>query len=57
MGRAIHSNYYAEFSCDSLKLAVFKNAWAAKTLGAEMYSALCRFEQPKRIPARQGKNK
>ncbi|KAJ1964112.1 hypothetical protein GGI12_001626 [Dipsacomyces acuminosporus] len=41
MGRAIHSNYYARFTCDSLKLAVFKNQMAADAANAEIYDALC----------------
>ncbi|PIA15354.1 hypothetical protein COEREDRAFT_82104 [Coemansia reversa NRRL 1564] len=43
MGRAIHSNYHARFSCDSLKLAVFKNQMAADAAGAHIYDALCRY--------------
>ncbi|KAI8320013.1 fumble-domain-containing protein [Martensiomyces pterosporus] len=41
MGRAIHSNYRARFTCDSLKLAVFKNQMAADAANAEIYDALC----------------
>ncbi|KAJ2883483.1 hypothetical protein FB639_002163 [Coemansia asiatica] len=44
MGRAIHSNYRARFTCDSLKLAVFKNQMAADAAGARIYDALCLFE-------------
>ncbi|KAJ2719670.1 hypothetical protein GGI07_005077 [Coemansia sp. Benny D115] len=44
MGRAIHSNYRARFTCDSLKLAVFKNQMAADAAGAQIYDALCLFE-------------
>ncbi|KAJ2077912.1 hypothetical protein H4R24_004832 [Coemansia sp. RSA 988] len=43
MGRAIHSNYHARFSCDSLKLAVFKNQMAADAAGAHIYDALCKY--------------
>ncbi|KAJ2852220.1 hypothetical protein IWW36_000361 [Coemansia brasiliensis] len=46
MGRAIHSNYRAQFSCDSLKLAVFKNQMAADAAGAQIYDALCKYESP-----------
>ncbi|KAJ1867199.1 hypothetical protein LPJ78_001144 [Coemansia sp. RSA 989] len=44
MGRAIHSNYRAQFLCDSLKLAVFKNQMAADAAGAQIYDALCKYE-------------
>ncbi|KAJ1928581.1 hypothetical protein IWQ60_001914 [Tieghemiomyces parasiticus] len=47
MGRAIHTNFRAQFNCDSLKLAVFKNDVTAHTLGAELYDAICIFEEPK----------
>ncbi|KAJ2608926.1 hypothetical protein H4S08_004261, partial [Coemansia sp. RSA 1365] len=43
MGRAIHSNYHARFTCDSLKLAVFKNQMAADAAGAHIYDAFCRY--------------
>jgi len=33
MGRAIHTNYDAKFRCDSLKIAVLKNAWLAERFG------------------------
>ncbi|KAJ3052972.1 hypothetical protein HK097_005281 [Rhizophlyctis rosea] len=46
MGRAIHTNFYATFKVDSLKIAVFKNPQVAKTLGAEMYDAVCLFDSP-----------
>ncbi|KAJ2503196.1 hypothetical protein GGH96_000445 [Coemansia sp. RSA 1972] len=48
MGRAIHSNYYARFSCDSLKLAVFKNQMAADAAHAQIYDALCKYERAAR---------
>ncbi|OZJ03235.1 hypothetical protein BZG36_03434 [Bifiguratus adelaidae] len=40
MGRAIHTNLYAKFECDSLKIGVFKSAAVAKELGADLYDAL-----------------
>ncbi|KAJ2305971.1 hypothetical protein IWW52_006316 [Coemansia sp. RSA 2704] len=43
MGRAIHSNYHASFSCESLKLAVFKNQMAADAANAQIYDALCMY--------------
>lgn len=33
MGRAIHTNYSAKFSCDCLKIAVLKNRWLAERFG------------------------
>lgn len=32
MGRAIHTNLFAKFTVDSIKLAVLKNEWLAKSL-------------------------
>ena len=29
MGRALHTNLYAKFKCESLKVAVVKNRWLA----------------------------
>ncbi|KAJ1563447.1 hypothetical protein HK096_000915, partial [Nowakowskiella sp. JEL0078] len=40
MGRAIHTNFFAKFKVDSLKIAVFKNPQVAEHLHAEMYGAL-----------------
>jgi type II pantothenate kinase len=45
MGRAIHSNYEARFSCDTLKTAMIKNAWLAQKLGGNIYDVVCRFDQ------------
>ncbi|ORX82130.1 fumble-domain-containing protein [Anaeromyces robustus] len=49
MGRAMHTNFHAKFICDSLKLAVFKNASVAKTLGGNMYDGICLFEKGEKI--------
>ncbi|KAI8591674.1 fumble-domain-containing protein [Geranomyces variabilis] len=43
MGRAIHTNFRAEFKVDSLKIAVFKNPQVAKQLGANMYDGMVLF--------------
>ena len=43
--RAIHTNYDAKFTCDSIKLAVIKNRWLAQRLGGDMYSVVFRYEQ------------
>lgn len=44
MGRAVHTNLYAKFNIDSLKLAVLKNEWLARRLGGQQFSVICRFE-------------
>ena len=44
MGRAIHTNFEARFSCDALKVAVLKNRWLAKRLGGDMFSVVFKFE-------------
>jgi len=44
MGRTIHTNYYAQFSCDSLKLAVIKNESVANFLGGQNFDAICDFQ-------------
>lgn len=33
MGRAIHTNFKAQFKCDCLKVAVLKNKWLAERFG------------------------
>ena len=59
MGRAIHTNFYANFKVDSVKIGgeftyclmvwlitiVFKNAMIAEILGASMYDGMCLFKQ------------
>ncbi|KAI9099415.1 fumble-domain-containing protein [Phlyctochytrium arcticum] len=45
MGRAIHTNFFAKFRVDSLKIAVFKNPQVARQLGADLYDGICLFEQ------------
>ncbi|KAL0181622.1 hypothetical protein M9458_024028, partial [Cirrhinus mrigala] len=44
MGRAIHTNYYAMLSCESLKLAVIKNSWLAERLGGKIFSVVFKYE-------------
>ena len=45
MGRAIHTNYYAAFTCDTLKLAMIKNTRLAQTLfNGKSFDSVCRFE-------------
>uniref|UniRef100_A0A8C7JZJ0 4'-phosphopantetheine phosphatase n=1 Tax=Oncorhynchus kisutch TaxID=8019 RepID=A0A8C7JZJ0_ONCKI len=44
MGRAIHTNYYALLSCESLKMAVIKNSWLADRLGGKLFSVVFKYE-------------
>jgi type II pantothenate kinase len=44
MGRAIHTNFYAKFMVDCVKIGAFKNPQIAKELGAKIYDALLLFE-------------
>ncbi|XP_075503373.1 pantothenate kinase 2 isoform X2 [Primulina tabacum] len=45
MGRALHTNFYARFKCDALKLAMVKNQrLAAKLIKGNLYDCVCRFE-------------
>ncbi|GAB1289322.1 4'-phosphopantetheine phosphatase [Apodemus speciosus] len=46
MGRAIHTNYHALLCCESLKLAVVKNAWLAERLGGQLFSVIFKYEVP-----------
>lgn len=45
MARALHTNLYAKFTCEALKLAVVKNEWLAKRLGGETFSVVCKYER------------
>ena len=51
MGRAVHTNFYACFSCEALKIAVIKNRWLANRLGGDMFSVMFKYEAPRRIYA------
>ncbi|XP_073274410.1 pantothenate kinase 2 isoform X2 [Primulina huaijiensis] len=45
MGRSLHTNFYARFKCDALKLAMVKNQrLAAKLIKGNLYDCVCRFE-------------
>uniref|UniRef100_A0A8I5TMU4 4'-phosphopantetheine phosphatase n=1 Tax=Pongo abelii TaxID=9601 RepID=A0A8I5TMU4_PONAB len=46
MGRAVHTNYHAALRCESLKLAVIKNAWLAERLGGRLFSVIFKYEVP-----------
>jgi type II pantothenate kinase len=41
MGRAIHTNFYAKFTCEALKIAVIKNQTVAEMLGGALYDCVC----------------
>lgn len=43
MGRGIETNLYAEFTVDSLKLAMVKHLEVAQSLGGRMYDCVCQF--------------
>ena len=51
MGRAIHTNFHAAFSCETLKVAVLKNQWLANRLGGSMFSVVFKYEKPKKVTA------
>lgn len=44
MARAVHTNLYAKFKVDSLKVAVLKNEWLANSLGAQQFSVIFNFD-------------
>ena len=46
MGRALETNYWAQFTCDTLKLAMIKERDVAEMLGmgGKTYDVVCRFE-------------
>ncbi|XP_072984241.1 pantothenate kinase 2 [Typha latifolia] len=45
MGRALHTNLNAHFTCDALKLAMVKNQrLAEKLFNGNIYDCICRFE-------------
>ncbi|KAA8540812.1 hypothetical protein F0562_024775 [Nyssa sinensis] len=45
MGRALHTNFNARFTCDALKLAMVKNQrLAEKLIKGNIYDCVCRYE-------------
>jgi uncharacterized protein with ATP-grasp and redox domains len=44
MGRAIETNYEAQFRCDALKLALIKDEMVARRLEGRNFDVVCRFE-------------
>ncbi|XP_067669593.1 4'-phosphopantetheine phosphatase-like [Haliotis asinina] len=51
MGRAIHTNFHAAFSCDCLKVAVIKNRWLANRFGGDMFNVMFKYERARRVSA------
>ncbi|XP_048762639.1 4'-phosphopantetheine phosphatase-like isoform X2 [Ostrea edulis] len=49
MGRAIHTNFDACFSCEVLKVAVIKNRWLANRLGGDMFSVMFKYEASRKV--------
>lgn len=44
MGRAVETNYEAQFCCDALKIALLKDELVARRLGGKLFDVVCRFE-------------
>jgi uncharacterized protein with ATP-grasp and redox domains len=44
MGRAVESNFDAEFTVDTLHLALIKDPMVARDVGGEMYDCICRYK-------------
>ncbi len=49
MGRALETNLYTPFTCESLKLAMVKEGHVAEVLGGQLYDVVCRYERPGRV--------
>ena len=43
MGRAIHTNLFAQFKCDTLRVAVIKDHWLSKQFGGDQFASVCKF--------------
>ncbi|CAA9994921.1 unnamed protein product [Nesidiocoris tenuis] len=46
MGRAVHTNLNADFTCESLRVAVIKNKWLSQRLGGDMFAAIFKYLPP-----------
>ncbi len=55
MGRAVESNWRAAFRCDSLRVAMIKNASVARHYGCELFDLVCRLERGQE-PAKAGEH-
>ncbi len=43
MGRAVESNFDAEFTVDTLRLALLKDPEVARRIDGEMYDCICKY--------------
>lgn len=43
MGRALETNFSAQFTCANWRIAMVKDRQVARSLGGEMYDAVCKF--------------
>ncbi|MFP4223986.1 MAG: ARMT1-like domain-containing protein [Phycisphaeraceae bacterium] len=46
MGRALESNFFARFNCETIKVAMIKDRGVAESLGGELYDVVFRYETP-----------
>lgn len=44
MGRALESNYFAQFTCPTLKICLLKAYWPASQIDGEIFDIVCRFD-------------
>ncbi|MCH94122.1 hypothetical protein A2U01_0015077, partial [Trifolium medium] len=44
-GRGIETNLYAQFKCDSMKIAMVKHPEVAEFLGSRMYDCLIKYNE------------
>lgn len=45
MGRAVETNLEADFTVDSLKLAMIKDKMVAKRRGGKLFDTVCKFDR------------
>ncbi|CAD6187556.1 unnamed protein product [Caenorhabditis auriculariae] len=45
MGRSLHTNFSAKFTCDSLKVAVIKTQWLADRLNGKLFSVVFKLDE------------
>ncbi|KAL2325201.1 hypothetical protein Fmac_024259 [Flemingia macrophylla] len=45
MGRGIETNLYAQFKCDSLKIAMVKHVEVAEFLGSRLYDCVIKYDE------------
>lgn len=44
MGRGLESNFFAQFTCPTLKICLLKAHWPAAQINAKIFDVVCRFE-------------